>query len=655
MPDDALRWVGVRPGDSLATYDLSEIVIASGETTLVSASTIRKVSLAEIARQDPSTAADIARLIPSAHIATNSRGETLVYLRNAGERQVAFFFDGALLNVPWDNRVDLSLVPASVLGGMNVSPGAASVLYGANVAGGAVNLISRSLGNEGTHAEITLTGGYPRSAHLHGTFMRRSGGFQATASAGLLDDAGEALAEGADLPFHQQDDDLRTNTDRRVANLYGQVQYQLSDAASLGASIIHIDAEKGIAPESHLDPAEERARFWRYPVWRHSMLILNGDADVGGANVRGTVWGTRFQQDVAQYAGAAYDELESRQLSLDWVAGSRLIWTRRLAGGAIRMVGNALTATHLQEDLAFEGGEGAASDGELLFGQHLYGVGAEFERVLATGITALVGGSVDRMVLPRTGDKPRRDPFTGYGTTIGLTYQAANAVLLRLAAGRKARFPTLRELFGEALDRFRVNPDLTPETSLMMEIGSSIRGERRWVEFTAFASRTRDAIDQVILDDGRRMRVNLDGSRTVGAEVFGRARLRTRWFLDGHVTWLSTRGYGKDGRTRPVPERPRWLGTSTVGFEFRTGLSVLAQAEYTGRAYSLDPAGGFEALPSSLALNVRAAYRGFLSAPRSVFAEWFLRIDNLTDAVVVPQLGLPAAGREIVGGVTLTL
>lgn len=106
--------------DTLQEYNLAEIVVLSGEDQITSPTTVQRVRLAALARQDARSSAEFARLIPAAHVQTNSRGETLVHLRNAGERQVAFYFDGALLNVPWDHRADLGLVPASVVGGMTI-------------------------------------------------------------------------------------------------------------------------------------------------------------------------------------------------------------------------------------------------------------------------------------------------------------------------------------------------------------------------------------------------------------------------------------------------------------------------------------------------------------------------------------------------------
>ena len=111
--------------DTVPVIRLGEIVVeaAAGATSRATVHTVRRVELAKIAMLDAAVVSDFARLIPAAYIQTNSRGETLIYLRNAGDRQVGVFFEGALLNIPWDNRVDMSLIPASAIGGISVAKG----------------------------------------------------------------------------------------------------------------------------------------------------------------------------------------------------------------------------------------------------------------------------------------------------------------------------------------------------------------------------------------------------------------------------------------------------------------------------------------------------------------------------------------------------
>lgn len=249
------------PADSLREYDLGEVVVGGGAEEPVAPSTVQRIPLAAIDRLDAPSVASAARLVPAAHVQTNSRGETLVYLRGAGERQVALFFDGALLNVPWDNRVDLSLVPSGVVGGMTVAKGVPSVLWGANVLGGAVNMVSRGLEGDGLYGELSRQVGSEGFDQGATTLLGRRGGWSFAASAGRANRDGIAVPGDADLAFSQDAGGPRTNTDFEQFNVFGRVSYDLADEARIGVSVLHVSGEKGVAPEGHLDPAVERVRF----------------------------------------------------------------------------------------------------------------------------------------------------------------------------------------------------------------------------------------------------------------------------------------------------------------------------------------------------------------------------------------------------------
>ena len=169
--------------DSLLSYDLQEVVVQSEHWEQQHTSTVQRLPLATIEQAAAPSAAQVARYIPSAHVTTNSRGETLVYMRGAAERQTAIFFDGASLNIPWDNRLDLALIPTGIIGGMTVTKGAAAIEYGANVLGGVINLTSPALASEGRFTEASVLYGTAETVQANLTHRGRSGAFSYAASA----------------------------------------------------------------------------------------------------------------------------------------------------------------------------------------------------------------------------------------------------------------------------------------------------------------------------------------------------------------------------------------------------------------------------------------------------------------------------------------
>ena len=416
--------------------------------------------------------------------------------------------------------------------------------------------------------------------------------------------------------------------------------------------MLHVDGEKGVAPEGHLDPAVESVRFWRYPEWRLSMLTLSGEAGLGEATtLRGALWGSRFAQTIAEYDGVGYDQLESEQDDDDRTFGGRAIVEHQLTPVTLRLGLNALTSTHRQQEAAVADGQ-RSEDPRLTYRQGLYSVGLEAEAVPLAPLTLTAGVSVDALTAPETGDKPSRDPLVDYGVTAGGVYRLDATWAFNAAIGRKTRFPTLRELFGEALNRFLVNPGLKPESSLLAEVGVRRNGDALSGEVTLFLNRTDDTIDQRRLEDGRRQRINLGGSRIYGVEVASAVRPFRRVRLDGHLTVLHLRGIDPEGAAIRLSEKPSVIGRLAATYNPGLGPNATAEAVYTGIAYSPDGPGSFARLDPALVLNLRAGYRFAL---QGVSAELFARVNNITDAVVLPQLGLPGPGREVQAGVKLAL
>lgn len=641
--------------DSIPRFRLGAIEVRVARDVATSSFTSDRITLAEIESRDATAVSDIARLIPGAHVQTNSRGETLIYLRNAAERQVGVFFNGALLNVPWDNRVDLSLVPASVVGGIEVVQGVPPIEFGTNVIGGAVNLTTRTLQSEGRFTEATAQFG--SNSRVQGAIAHRAaaGRVNYTAAVAYASTDGMALSRDAQLAFNQPEDRTRTNTDSRIANLFGSVDYTFDSGARLGVSILHLDAEKGVAPEGHLDAA----RFWRYPEWRSTMGVVSGEGPVGlGGRWKGAAWVNGFSQVIDAYGSAAYDSVEERQDGDDLTIGTRATFTQYAGPGTIKLAVNGVTSTHEQRDTDLnDAGQPVAGESfpRLEFQQHLVSIGAEYTLPIAGNLSLTGGGSFDAMFTPKTGDKPDQGAFTDYSLTLGARYNLENGWFTRGAVGRKTRFPTMRELYGEALNRFLLNPDLEPESSILAEIGIGVDHARWGLEMVPFGAFTTNTIDQRSVDvpgedRPRRQRINLAGSRVLGLELIGSGRPFPELEFEGSLAVMNVRRdtEATDESTR-LSEKPEAIARFAAGYRSTSGPSLIVETLYTGLAYSLNDANEFVPLARSFVMNVRLGHRVFASDRRSI--EFFIRMDNVTDELVEPQLGLPGPGRHASGGI----
>jgi len=639
------------PTDSLVHYELGDIVVRPSENSsdISSISTTQRVHLAEIAQSDAASIDQVFRLIPSAHLQTNSRGESLVYLRGSGERQVSVFFDGALLNVPWDNRMDLSLIPSEIVGEISISKGVPSILYGANVLGGAINLTSRQLRNLGSFSQISGILGSQHSQQARMTWLRRTRRFQSTVFGGISSQNGYSLSQNAELPYSQEENDLRTNTDRMMRSVLGQFSLNTSAEGKIGISLLRFDGKKGIAPEGHLNPASANVRYWRYPDWETNMAILSGEFSLKNGTLRSAAWVNRFKQTIAQYSDESYSKQIKTQMDQDDTYGMRLIYLHDFSNsGSLKAAVSLITSSHKQEEFDVN-----RRPLDRIFSQRILSNGIEYSRAGPVNIT--VGAGVDILTTPETGDKPKRGSQSGFGVTIGFSREIFSGVRLRGVLGRKTRFPTMRELFGEALGRFLLNPNLKQESSLLSEIAIEIDRDESKIEAIAFLNRTHDTIGQEMMvlpgeSRARRQRVNLQGSRVLGIETTLNSRITSNLLFRCNMTAMRARELNYRS-SRPLVEKPSWIGMCNIHYRPGRGFSVIIESYYSGQAYGLREDNSLTPLPNSLVTNTRLSW---LILYRQYSAELFGRINNLTDEVVLPQLGLPGPGRVFHAGLQVT-
>lgn len=633
-------------------YNLNEVVVTEqARRTPQTATTVQQIDPQAIEQQDAADVSELAALAPATHVQTNSRGQTILYFRNAGDRQVGQFFDGALLNIPWDNRVDISQIPASVVEDMTVTKGAPSVQYGANVLGGAVNFQSRTLDVPGRKTEFKGQLGSAGQGRGTVTHLGRTDQWDYTASLQYTTRGDQPLPDDADLENNQPDDDRRVNTDRDLISGFGRAARRFEGGGELAVSVLHVDVEQGVAPEGNEDNPGD-TRFWRRPLWQKTTVMASGQFPFGSqASLRGAAWGSRFAQDIAQFESIAYETLDAVQEDRDQTFGLRLIGTQELPVGTATLSFNGLTSRHDQTNVPHVGGA-ALSDSVSVFRQHIFSVGGEYEVELHPRVQASAGLNLDGTATPNTGPFPDRDPFTAWGFTGGVRVDVAAGTTVRASGGRKSRFPTMRELFGAALGKFVPNPGLSPVTAWIGELGVEHQTETLSLGATGFVNRVFDTIDKRSFQSGpnagKEQRVNLEGARIWGIETTARWAPDAPVTVDGHLTWSRPRAF-EESETVRLDEKPELLGTWTVTADLPAGVSLMGQVRYTDRVYARNDANEFVRLPSSVITDARIGYDLSGLSPTDE-GELFVRVDNLLDDAKFIGLGLPGPGRSIRAG-----
>ena len=603
---------------------------------------------AQLRERQPKSAADAVKALPGVSVRTNSRGETIARVRGAEERQTQVFLDGAPLAVPWDGRADIGVIPAGLIGLVRSTKGAVPIEYGTNAVAGAIDLQTRL----GDPAGIRAMGSIGTLGFAEGAIVATlpAGSLDLTlVAAGLTRDA-EPVADLDALPFSQPDSRRRVNTDLDSASFFGAARYERGPFA-VRTSLLHFDAERGIAPESDRDPAENAPRYWRYPDITQTQLNLASELELSSrSSLRFVGWRQWFEQTIEQYTDVTYSTLRAREEDEDDTLGGRIVLTTAMAPFNLRVVGSAQTSRHGQVDQSSPLSPGP----RLVYRQNLYTIGGEADVPLGAG-RATLGLAYDHSANPRTGDKPEH-PDRG-----ALAFSAAYRVPLderwsvAASGGRRNRFPSSRELFGEALGRFLPNFDLKPEQAWLGDVELRYERPRLSAQINPFLFVARDTIAQrAVIVDGRslRQRFNLSGSKSFGLDTAVAAQVSDRFGLELSGTLLRARADEGAAPFRRLPQRPAYEVAAAMTLVPVAAVFLRGEFRRVGPAVDLGPRGERTRLDPGNELNLRGRWQ-VAELWRGSKLALTASIENLTDDVITPQLGLPLPGRSFRFGVDL--
>jgi iron complex outermembrane receptor protein len=173
------------------------------------------------------------------------------------------------------------------------------------------------------------------------------------------------------------------------------------------------------------------------------------------------------------------------------------------------------------------------------------------------------------------------------------------------------------------------------------------------VTINPFLIASQDTISQrVILVDevSRRQRFNLEGSTSAGVDAHLQARVSRTLTAELGASFLHARADDADGGQRLV-QRPDYEVDAALTYQ-DDRFSARAEVRRMGPAVDLGPDGEELDLPAATELNLAAAV--VVANPAALGRiEVTGAVDNLTDAVILPQAGLPAPGRTVRVGLRL--
>lgn len=613
------------------------------------------VSLDSMSLPAAPTVEQVLRRLPSMHVRTNSRGEAELSVRGSESRQVAVLVDGVPLTLGWDARTDVSVVPATAPQEISLVRGLSSILHGPNVLGGVVEMSvgqgTRFPASASVHATAGVdgVGGWATSAAAAVPLDGANGSWLIRAGAGFRDSPGAPLARGVTEPVPASDGDLRLNTDVRNVDGFVAARYRGAGGGWFSFSSSGFRAERGIAAE--LGATEPR--LWRYPHISRLIAVASGGTGeratpLGRGDLEASIGVDVGRTEIRTFSSRAYDDVAGYEDGDDRTVTLRLLGDHTLGPRADLRAAFTYADIHHDADLDGERGK---------YRQRLWSLGGEsIVRVIDAGtgpvnsLRLSLGGALDAGDTPSSGGLPPLEAMTDWGARLGAAATLNDgSTLIHAGLSRRGRFPALREVYSEALDRFEPNPELRPEFLVAFETGVTHRFGGTEIDVVGFHHRLSDAIRRIALPNGRRQRVNADQIRSTGVELL-LSQAVGPVTLGGDLTLQSVELIDPGTAQSTEPENvPEVSGSVRARAPLIAGIAATAEARYTGRQFCQDPDTGEDRrLNAGTRFNadlsrvwpLRPAGLGLLSR-----IETRVSVDNIGDAALYDQCGLPQPGR----------
>jgi len=623
--------------DSVKNYNLSEITIQS--SILVKAKPLSIISSKKIMNLNSFSVDKILSNAPSIKVQNNSRGESLIYFRGSGKRQLTLFFDGVPLNIPWDNRIDLSLLPTDALESIEITKGIPSVVYGANTIAGVVNVFSLKPQNKGNFSVQLGENNYQKYS---GFLNNKIGKINYLISLSYFKRDGFYLSTAFESLNKKRN--LRLNS--FINSVNGLLKFNYNYGTSSNTSVLFTlnSAEKGIPPELNVS----KPRYWKYPVWRKLSTIVNGTHKFKShSNISYSFSATKFDLQINQYKSNKYSELDDIEMGEDISFYGKVLFTKIFAPSTIlKFVASGLTSQHIEEIKSDE-------YENVVYLQNIFSSGIEYE-YLKNKFSTIIGISIDGQTTPKTGKQPAKDMLWDVGGNITFSYPIFANIHSQISFGKKSRFPTMREQFSGALGRFILNPKLKPESAYSTEISLSNEIKNFKNELNIFLSYIKDGIVRISLPNKKFMRINKTAIRNYGFELINKINLHHNFNAALGFSYLNSFAKNDKGKFVDTLEyKPNFILNGELNYLIFNNLETHLEANFIGEEFGIKKGeDGFQKLDSYLIMNFKISY--LLNFKNIQNLKAYFRVNNIFDKLYYTQWGLPEAGRQFFIGFSLS-
>jgi len=623
------QWAGAQERPFFRIQDV--IVVTGVEPTAQQlAATHWEIDRHELMDRGVSRLDQALTTVPGLYVRTGGEGSPRVDIRGYKGRHVRFLINGVPSNSSYDGQFNPALVPVEVIDRVQITLGPGSLLYGPGGTGGVINVITRQGVNLPGITGVAA-GGNDGRWWLGASVARKGDRFDYSLSYdGQTLDGFPVSGDFESAP--NEDGGLRENSDRTQHSLYGNFGWQVRDKTRLNLTLDAMTGEWGKPARTGLNP-EAKIKYERVD-----------DVDQGGAQLslvhqwnerhglRGFVYHNQQDKLLNVYKNDNYDELKQQQDSRSVNQGLNLQW---VVSGKIHQLTTAVMVDNQQwraDTLKYSGGGGSGGGGG---SSPSLNQNDEAQDILSL-MLEYQWQPVDRYGLTASGawHGTNTEVEDDYSLLLSGYHMIGEATRLYGSASRKARFPTLRNLY----DGSSANPNLDPEVSAQIEAG---------VEHTFSSGNSLTGavytsdVDNYIEKDLDEVYRNYAHYRFQGLDLVASIRSIHRLEMVLSYSYLDAENRGEDDQNRTqLQNRPEHqLKTSFTGSLPWRVIARLDVNYVAGQVYYDDL--GQQSLNDFVVIDL-----GIRQPLPWAGLSWQVTVTNLLDEDYVQSEDLPQPGRQ---------
>jgi len=225
--------IGMAAEDTGQLFTMEEIVVIASkfpEKLLDSIASVELISAEEIKELQAESLADILNSISGMTVSDygSTGGIKAISIRGSSPEQVLVMIDGRVVNDAQTGKIDLGIIPASMIEKIEIYRGPASAIYGANALGGVINVITKE-GQDEIVGNINVS---------IGTYGLKD---YEVAYQGSSDDVSYYFSGN-----YLTDDGVRENSQLSKTGVFGKVISKIDEQTELGLSLLYQNYNRGV-------------------------------------------------------------------------------------------------------------------------------------------------------------------------------------------------------------------------------------------------------------------------------------------------------------------------------------------------------------------------------------------------------------------------